>query len=304
MAHLRFKGFVLRTIDIGDADRLVSILSSDRGLIKAYARNARRQRSHLRLTTQNFAFCEFTAFQYRERVQIDEAEMIEPFLELQQDMDRLVCAAHLVEVLHDAAEYETERSDLYQLCAYSLESLRRRPDPLLVAHMAQLRILSMIGLAPRVDNCVICGHALTQRPSFSESAGGILCGRSACSSRVSDARPLDQATLDGLQHSQTATLQRLFAFQMEPGPRRRFIQLSRQYLIHQMEKPYHRLDMLMQLQDYSLDPRPRTLADEPSDLSGQSQGAAAIPSDKADDSSPDHSDHQSAEQSHGPSHCG
>lgn len=292
MAHLKFKGFVLRTIDIGEADRLISILSSDHGLVKAYAKNARRPRSHLRLTTQNFAFCEFSVFQYRERMQIDEAEMLEPFLELQQDMDRLVCAAHLAEVLHDGAEYETEQSDLYRLCAYSLEALRRQPEPLLMVHVAQLRVLSMIGLAPRIDNCVICGQALTAHPSFSDSACGAICGRPACMSRVPDARLLDQPTLACLLHSQTAPLQRLFSFKMEPEAMIRFIHLSRHYLIHQMEKPYQRLDMLMQLHQYSLDPRPRMPAAEGQDQPGQVQDGAATQKEKADDSSPDHNGHQ------------
>ena len=252
MAHLKFKGFVLRTIDIGEADRLISILSSDHGLVKAYAKNARRPRSHLRLTTQNFAFCEFSVFQYRERMQIDEAEMLEPFLELQQDMDRLVCASHLAEILLDSLRDDLAQPGVYRLWAYALQAVSHRPDPLLSVHVAQLRLLMEIGFAPRLDACVFCGRpAETLHPEtlfFSVTAGGLICDQPACYSRAESRRLVPPGGLACLRHVQTSALPRLFSFTLTPEVRRFFIELSAAFLSHQMEKAYTRLDMLRQLQ--------------------------------------------------------
>ena len=248
MHHQKIKGFVIRSVALGEADRLVSLLTSDHGLIKAYAKGARRQKSALRLGTQDFVLGQFELFNYKDRFQIDAADLIEPFLELQQDMDRLVCAAHLMEVLHDAAEFGETQPDLYQLCGYTMQALRQQDDPILVVHVAQMRVMRVIGLAPHLDSCMICGKAALQTPFFSVNHCGLICGQSGCRSQAVDAMHLPSGLLACIRHSLNSPMNRLFQFKLDADIRQRFITLAQAYLIHQMEKPYPRLDMLSALQ--------------------------------------------------------
>ena len=252
MAQIKTKGFVIRVVSVGESDRIISLLTEDHGLISVSVRGARRTRSPHLVTTQVFAFSLFELFYHKGHYSINASELIEAFSALQQDMDRLVCASHLAEILLDSLRDDLAQPGVYRLWAYALQAVSNRPDPLLSVHIAQLRLLMEIGFAPRLDACVFCGRKaetlMPEAPFFSVAAGGLICTQTACLSRTADRRPVPPGGLACLQHVQTSALPRLFSFTLAPDVRSFFIELSAAYLSHQMEKAYTRLDMLRQLQ--------------------------------------------------------
>ncbi len=84
------RGFVLRAVPVGDADRILDILTRERGLIKPSARGARRTRSRMLASTQEFALSDFTLFSNRSRLIVNEVELVESFIGLQSDLTKLV----------------------------------------------------------------------------------------------------------------------------------------------------------------------------------------------------------------------
>lgn len=247
MPHLKVKGFVIREVAVGDSDRIVSILTAELGLVSASARGARRTRSPLLLQTQVFSLSEFELFFYKGRYSVNSAELIEAFMPLHQDIDRLVCAAHLAEVLLDSTRDDVAQPELYRLWAYSLQALQSLSDPLLIVHIAQMRIMAEIGYTPCLDGCVLCGAALPENPAFSVQSCGTVCPSSTCRRQANDARVCTPGVLTCLKHSMSAPLERLFNFRLSPEARIDFIRVSGQYLTHQMEKGYTRLNMLPDL---------------------------------------------------------
>jgi DNA repair protein RecO (recombination protein O) len=251
MAHVKTKGFVVRVVPVGESDRIIGLLTEDYGLISVSVRGARRTRSPHLLTTQIFSFSEFELFSNKGHYSINASELIEPFSALQQDIDRLVCASHLAEVLIDSLRDDLAQPGVYRLWAYGLQAISRLPDPLLTVHVAQLRLLMEIGFAPRLDSCVLCGSPGEQAPdealSFSIAAGGLICGRTGCQNRSADRQAMPPGGLACLLHIQRAPLPRLFTFTLAPEVRRFVVDLSARYLNHQMEKAYTRLDMIRHL---------------------------------------------------------
>ncbi len=252
MPHLKLKGFVIREVPVGEADRIINILTADYGLISASARGARRTRSQLLMTTQIFALSEFELFVNKGHYTVNGAELIESFSQLQQDLDRLVCAAHLAEVLLDATRDAAAQPDVYRLWAFSLQALQALPDPLLTVHLAQMRLLAVIGFSPCVDLCVQCGEAIGENARFSIKACGTLCDRPGCRQKTGDSSTLSAGALASLQHALDAPLERLFNCRLSPEARRDFINLSDRYLTHQMEKSYSRLNLLKDLEALSI----------------------------------------------------
>jgi len=252
MTHLKVKGFVIREVPVGESDRIVNILTAEHGLISASARGARRTRSPLLLSTQIFSLSDFELFVNKGHYSVNSAELTEAFMPLQQDLDRLVCAAHLAEVLLDSTRDDVAQPDLYRLWAYSLQALQSRPDPLLTVHLAQLRLLLTIGYAPCTDTCVICGDALNDQARFSVRSCGTVCEKLVCRQKAGDSQALAAGTLPCLRHALTAPLGRLFSVRLSPDARRDFLLLSERYLTHQMEKSYNRLQLLVGLDDINM----------------------------------------------------
>ena len=247
MALLTVRGFVIREVVVGETDRIIDILSSDLGLITASARGARRTKSRLLLATQIFSFSEFTLFANKGHYSVNAAEVIETFQGLHEDLERLVCAAHLAEVLLDCVRDDVSQPELYRLWAFCLQALHSQPDPLLMVHMAQLRLLAEIGFAPLLDRCVICGNPLhsAQTPfGFSIQSCGMVCGQPACRKQAGDARIIAPGTASSLHHCLEAPLPRLFNCRLSDQVRQEFLRISDLYLTRQMEKEYTRLRLL------------------------------------------------------------
>ncbi|MBP8988685.1 MAG: DNA repair protein RecO [Clostridia bacterium] len=251
MAHIKTKGFVIQAVPVGESDRIIRILTKEYGLISVSVRGARRTRSPHLLSTQVFSFSSFELFYNKNRYTLQSSELIEPFMALQQDLERLVCASHLSEVLLDSLRDDLAQPSLYHLWAYSMQSLSQDPDPYLVVHSAQMRLLMDIGFAPRLDSCVVCNQPLHPQDlkaiAFSVSGGGLVCGQPACNHRFADARPVSKGVILCLRHIQQAPLSRLFQFSLSDVVRHSLIELSAAYLSYHMEKSYTKLGLLRSL---------------------------------------------------------
>lgn len=249
MAHIRAKGFVLRDQPIGDADRLISLLTSQYGLITAAARGARRSRSPLLASTQVFALSDFELFHHRGRYTVDSAELIEPFLGLHQDIYKMICAAHLAEVFIDGLRDDLPDRASYELWGWSTSELNHSDDPLLTVHTAQLRLLSQTGLKPPLDHCGFCGTNLNGSVLFSYATASVSCLSSKCQSNLKGRRiHLSGGTAACIRHITQAPLPKLFSFTVIEDVRNQLIEFSENWLVEQMEKKYTRLDMLKDLE--------------------------------------------------------
>ena len=246
MGHIKAKGFVIRVVPVGEADRIIDLLTESMGLITVSVRGARRNRSPHLLTTQLFSFASFELFENKNKYRLNASELITSFQPLQEDLSRLICATHLAEIVIDVTRDDSPQTSVYTLWAFSLHAISNEQDPLLMVHVAQMKLLMQIGFAPYLEGCVICNRTSETHNDyrFSLQAGGLVCSRQACLSRTTDATRLSKGVLDCLLHIQNAPVTRLFRFSIDPGTRESFLAVSEAYLSHQMEKSYTRLRML------------------------------------------------------------
>ena len=243
---------MLRVVDYREADRILDILTPDLGLISASARGARRQKSPLLHATQAMGFCDFDLF-YHARSQmysVDAASPVTAFRNIQDDIVRLVCASHLLELMGDAARDDHAGArDLFRLMAVTLAALDRPDrDPMLVVRTMEMRLMCDIGFTPILDECAVCGNPLPDTGvRFGMSSCGTVCGRPACRRIGGDALPVPPGTLAGLRYIRDAEVDRLFHFRLDRSEQDALSELSERYVSSQMEKGYHRLDMLSSL---------------------------------------------------------
>jgi DNA repair protein RecO (recombination protein O) len=251
MSHEKVKGFVLRTVPYGEHDRIVDILTKESGLITASARGARRTRSQMLAATQEFALSEFELFSQNGHLYINSADLVESFIELQSDLPRLVCAAHLSELFLDCLRDDAQQQELYTLWAYTVNAIiSPAKDPLLTAHVCGLRLMKIAGYEPRLDHCVLCAQPVLP-VWFSFNDCGLVCSRHLNEERSRSAIRITDGLLSLLQHVLMAPVERLYAFTVDPSVSAAFIELSLRYVRERMEKQYTRLDLLnTTMEDY------------------------------------------------------
>ena len=191
MQRAKLTAIVLRTIDTGESDRVVTLLSRERGKVAAYARGARASRRRFGGALEPFTL---VAAEVRERpgaelLGLDAVSVLAPFAAIRGDLARIACAAYAAELARELVRDHEPHDDLFELLAGYLVALDAAPARPAGLRAFELGALRAAGLAPRLDACARCGGPLASgRPvRLDPGHGGVLC--SGCVSLASPAAP-------------------------------------------------------------------------------------------------------------------
>ncbi|HEX9855107.1 MAG TPA: DNA repair protein RecO [Acidimicrobiia bacterium] len=177
MALRHDQGIVLRSYPFGEADRVVVLLSPNRGKLRTVAKGVRKTRSRFGGRLEPFSHVDLVLYEGRNLDTITQVSLIEPFHRLRNDLDRVVAAGTMVEVA-DAVSAEGESSvRLFLLLQRGLRALDTvtEPHPDLVTSFL-LKSAGTVGLAPALEACAGCGRR-EELSRFSFPSGGVLCER-------------------------------------------------------------------------------------------------------------------------------
>ncbi len=168
------EALVLRAIPVQEADRVLVLLTPERGKLRAWAHGAARPSSRKRGAVQLFCRASFLMEEGRELDSVRQAEALEDFSDLQADLVLLGSASYFCELVEGFVAEEAPSPGVYQLLLQSLRALRSYP-PSLVMFFFQSRLWTLIGLKPVTDHCVLCGACFSGAGYSSAWSGGLLC---------------------------------------------------------------------------------------------------------------------------------
>ena len=187
MDYLTTRGLVLRTTEYKETDRILTVLSADRGLLTMKARGVRSNRSKLKGACQLLTYAEFTVGEAHGFSSITEATALEMFPELRTDIELLALASYFAQLAEVLSQEDAASPALLPLILNALYALAKlKKPPRLVKAATELRLAALAGYLPELSGCCVCGNAEPDRFSI---ADGTLCRRSlSSSSRRSSSR--------------------------------------------------------------------------------------------------------------------
>jgi DNA repair protein RecO (recombination protein O) len=169
----RDTGIVLRTYKLGEADRIVVLLTNHHGKVRAVAKGVRKTKSRFGARLEPLSHVSLLLYRGRDLDVVSQAESIDHFRALRDDLDRLTRAVALLEVVDQLAQEREENPRLYSMLLGALRSLAAQDAPLLVPAFFW-KLLAAEGYHPVLDVCVSCG---SDGPlvAFDVHEGGTLC---------------------------------------------------------------------------------------------------------------------------------
>ncbi len=187
MGLYRDEGLVLRTMRLGEADRIVTLLTRGRGKVRAVAKGVRKTKSRFGGRLEPLGHVALLMYEGRELDVVTQVESMESFRVVREDLDRLAKANALLEVADQVAQERHANVGLYRMLLGALRALAVHNSPLLVPAFF-LKVLAGEGAQPVLDGCAGCGTPSSGGPStefvaFDLSVGGVLCGE--CAQRTS-----------------------------------------------------------------------------------------------------------------------
>ena len=245
--YFKTEGLVLRETEYKDADKLLTVLSRDRGRLTLRARGVRSRSSRLKSGCQLLAFSEFTVFEGRGSMTVDEAVPLELFLPLREDIELLSLASYFVQVAEVLSQEDAPNPELLSMCLngfYALSKLNR-PQRLVKAAF-ELRAACLAGYTPMLDGCAVCGNPSPDR--FLVSGGVLQCAGCRQPEETGVRLPIHPGTLDAMRYLTSCEIKRLFSFRLGEDTLKELSDAAETYLLTQLERGFFTLDFYKSLQ--------------------------------------------------------
>jgi DNA repair protein RecO (recombination protein O) len=150
----------LRGRQLGEADRIMTLFTRERGKLDAVAKGVRRPRSHFAGRLEFFNECDLLMHRGRSLDVIVSAEIVHMRWSRLVEPERYAVAAVVAELLDAFCEPDLALPDVYELLVGVGAAVASAAVPHTLLPRFSLRLLEMLGLAPPLTTCVRCGAAL------------------------------------------------------------------------------------------------------------------------------------------------
>ncbi|XVV05448.1 DNA repair protein RecO [Actinosynnema sp. CA-248983] len=178
MANLyRDTGVVLRVQKLGEADRIITLLTQKHGKVRAVAKGVRRTSSRFGARLEPFGHVDVQFYPGRSLDVVTQVQTLDAFhVDLVDDYQRYTAACAVLETADRLTAEEGEPVlRLYLLVTGALRALAAKErDPSLILDAFLMRAMAFAGWAPAVNECARCGDPGPHR-AFNVHAGGLVC---------------------------------------------------------------------------------------------------------------------------------
>lgn len=157
MGIIKTKGIIISESNMGDFDKMLTMLTPGQGKISCVAKGARRPKSSLLAGTQFLCFGEYIMYKGAENYTINSCETIEMFYNIRTDLDKLENAVKLTKIIQ---EVTGENENCYKILQLYLNTLfmisEGGKDANFVISIFKMKLLCYLGLRPKVEECTNC----------------------------------------------------------------------------------------------------------------------------------------------------
>ena len=233
---------VLITVDYGEADRVVTLLTRGRGRLSAFAAGARKSKRRFAGALEPGTHVRAQLVERRgDTWRLDNVDVVATFHTLRDDLALIARSAYALELCRELTRDLQPHYELYDaLLAYlgALDQRKAGPTSLL---KFELDALSMTGFQPRFSPCSMCGGGVGGlRTLFEPDAGGVVCEQ--CAPRAPWAVPIAPVVLDALSRLQAGE-----RTPFEPEVRARARELLNLFIAHHLGRRLKGVEFMAQL---------------------------------------------------------
>jgi len=212
------EAIVLRTMDLGEADRVLTVLTPRLGKLRVIAKGVRRPRSRIGGALQPFSDVQLVLAVGRTWDVVTSSSLEDPHLGLRNDLHSTAAAWYVVELADRFSEGAADSHEAFRLLAQALSALDAGGEVAreVVARWFELALLDATGFRPELGRCLECGAAIEPEGNeFSPVGGGVLCPH--CRNTALGTRPVSADALKILRHLQRSPLVGVLRLRVTPA---------------------------------------------------------------------------------------
>lgn len=236
MGIIKTKGIILAQNNMGDYDKMCTLLTPDLGKIGCSAKGARKPKSTLMAGTQFLCFGDFLIYKGASSYHINSCEPIEIFYNLRLDIDKLTYASKVAKIVNDVTD---ENQNTYRIMQLTLNTIymlsETEKDMEFILSIFKIRLLSILGFRPVIDKCVNCKTKEKLR-YFSFKNSGFKC--EACGRQDKGAMEISDTTIKAIRYIILSDPKKIYSFELSEENKKELQLVSKIYLNECLEKEY------------------------------------------------------------------
>lgn len=241
---MKFKteGLVIKEQTVGESDRLVTILTRDEGIIRAFARRAKSLKDSKNAATQLLCYSKMSIYKGKDKYVIGDAFPIEVFFGLRTDITKLALAQYFCELSYELVPEGIDSDEPLRVVLNSLSFLAKglKPEPLLKV-ITELRLLSISGYMPNLIGCSECGEYEAERMYFKIDDGTVYCDN--CFRQTSSAHAvLTPSMLKAMRYIVFSDLDKIYSFNISEKSQEKLLEIVEAYTVSVLQKRPKTLD--------------------------------------------------------------
>jgi DNA repair protein RecO (recombination protein O) len=187
------EGIVLKTMKLGEADRIVTLFMRDNGKVRAVAKGIRKTKSRFGGRLEPYTRVSLLVYRGRNLDTITSVDIVTSGKEVRADYERLVAASALADLVDKVTPDHERAPSVYGLLVAGLEALGTHGATTVVPAFA-VKLLSISGYHPQLSVCAGCGDGVPLG-AFSPAMGGAVCERCGLEDHGAVVMPADRIGL-------------------------------------------------------------------------------------------------------------
>jgi len=233
-------GLILKEQNIGEKDKLVTVLTRHNGLVRAFVRGAKSFKNRKNSATGMFCYSKLSLYKNKDSYIIDEAEPVETFFGLREDLDKISLAQYFLELLISLVQEEEPAEEYLRLILNSLHFLSKGTMPIeQVKAITELRLMCIAGFMPNLIACERCGEYETNTMYFDVEDGLLYCENCISAGALFQ---LDIGLVKALRHIAFSDFEKIYSFKMEAYALADLSYITEKYLLSKLQRSFKTLD--------------------------------------------------------------
>lgn len=236
MKNIKVNGIVIAENNMGDFDKMLTILTPNLGKIGCSAKGSRRPKSLLLSGTQFLCFGEYMLFKGSEHYTMNSCETIEMFYNIRTDLDKLTYASYITKIINDVTTENQNSFNTLKLFLNTLYMISETDKDLdFITSVFKLRMLKILGFVPNIRECTCC-KAKENLTHFSIIDNGFKC--ESCSRQDTGSIGMTDPTRNAIIYIMSADSKKIFSFELSEKCQKELELIASIYLNEKLEKEY------------------------------------------------------------------
>ena len=248
MEDVNVKGLVLKASDLGDNDKILTIMTEDKGKMSATVKGGKSLRSKFMSVSEPFTYASFGLRRSTKYFYLYDGELIDDFYPLREDLTKMSLASYICDIANELSLEGSEDNALLKLTLNALYALAYKNEECEKVKAAyEFKAAVLAGYMPEISCCSVCGREPEDDSFIDAASGTLLCSdcmtlpyekTGITSSSV--ILPLTKPPLLALRFLESAPIQRFLSFNLK-ADMKLMANFCEKYLSCHLEKDFYTL---------------------------------------------------------------